>query len=481
MEASALTAVFCALGLLCEQPTNASACERQLESAPDALCAYTAGAGQAVLIQGDIVLPSGLLSRGEVLISEDKILCTGCDCGDEAQARNAAVLSCPDAVVSPGLINGRVSSTFSTALPYTINQTYTHRHGWRTGAFGEQELTLVRPNTNLTDNVRWEEIRAVMAGSTSGVTSGSVVGMLRNLDRDTANGFGESRVRLETFPLGDSNGSTRISDCNYPNLPTSETFQRSDAYIINLAEGTRAEARNEFLCLSGGQTGAVDALGSPVAIAGGVALTEADIVSTVGKGTGLIWTARSDTALYKTTANVPVFKQQDANIALGTNWVASGSANLLRELGCADQWNRRWGGDVFSPAELVDLVTSNAASLTGFGAELGTLEVGKEADIVLWDTASGTRSGFDAILQAENKDVALVMRAGTPLYGNADLMTSLLPTDACETIDVCGQSKRICVEREFGETLQAIIGRNADSYPLFSCGAWSGEPSCAVN
>lgn len=489
MKSEVLISIACAWGLICsdtdsepvDPPDPPSSCDRQLAPAQSGLCNFQSDTGSGLLIQGDLILPSGLLEKGEVLVDDGQIVCTGCDCSGEPAAQDASLLSCPGTVVSPGLINGRVSSTFSTAFPYSIGQTYTHRHGWRTGAFGEQQLSLNRPNTNATDNVKWEEVRAVMAGSTSGVTSGGTAGMLRNLDRSAHNGFDESRVELETFPLSDSSGTVRLNDCNYPDLPTAAEVQGADAYVLSLAQGTRAEARNEFLCLSGAQTGAVDVLESPAVIVGGVALNSTDIASTVAAGTRLVWTPRNDTALYNATANVPVFKQHNASISLGTDWVASGSANMLRELACADQWNDHWGGSVFTPQELVALATSGAANNSGFGAELGSLEPGKEADITLWDASSPSRSGYEAILQAGNEDVALVLRAGVPLYGNEDLVTALAPADGCETVDICGESRQICAQREFGETLASLIARNNGSYPLFTCGSWANEPSCTVD
>ena len=56
-------------------------------------------------------------------------------------------------------------------------------------------------------------------------------------------------------------------------------------------------------------------------------------------GTGLIWSPRSNITLYGDTARVTIASRLGVNIALGTDWMPSGSMNLLRELKCADSFN----------------------------------------------------------------------------------------------------------------------------------------------
>ena len=451
-------------------PMMSGACPRTLPVVSSGTCDVTAGIGSAMLIQGDVLLETGLLTNAEVLFDDGDIICTGCDCSSETQFPTATKLVCTDAVVSPGLINGRVSASFSYNPPFNNADRYQHRHDWRTGQRGNAQLsTLLGGGSN---QVKWEELRSVMAGVTSTVGSGNEDGMIRNLDR---NDEFAARVLtdIETFPLGDSNGTQLASGCGYPNL---ESATPENPAVWRVAEGIDAEARNEFLCLSGTGTGSTDVIEAPVAIDSGAGLTYDDIVDTVTRGTRLVWTPRSDTSLYGNTAMVPVFKAAGAKIGLGTVWSASGSANMARELSCAADWSDRWGG-VFSDEELVRLATKNVAQLAGFGDVIGEIATDKAADITIWSTAS--HDDLRAIINAENKDVALVMRDGVPLYGEDDLIQALVPADNCELIDVCGESKRICAEREFGETLTQITANaTAGAYDLFVCGAWPNEPTC---
>ncbi len=61
-----------------------------------------------------------------------------------------------------------------------------------------------------------------------------------------------------------------------------------------------------------------------------------------GNGVGLIWSPRSNITLYGDTARVTIASRLGVNIALGTDWMPSGSMNLLRELECADSFNTKY-------------------------------------------------------------------------------------------------------------------------------------------
>ncbi|MEC9071156.1 MAG: thrombospondin type 3 repeat-containing protein, partial [Myxococcota bacterium] len=173
----------------------------------------------------------------------------------------------------------------------------------------------------------------------------------------------------------------------------------------------------------------------------------------------------------------PVYDRLGALIALGTDWTASGSVHLLRELACASSWNTYWDG-YFSDADLVHMVTDWAADLMGYGDVLGSLVPGKVADIAIW--RRGDRDAYGAILEAGSQDVVLVLRGGIPLYGDAVVVAALEPDDsACETLDVCTEGKRLCTPREIDTTVSALQGEmDADVYGLFFCGVPDDEPTC---
>lgn len=449
------------------------ACARVLDPVSSGTCAVSPGMGSATLIQGNVVQPQGLQSAGEVLIDNGTIMCSGCDCSSVVGASTATVLRCPEAVISPGLINAAVHATFGRNAPFGNTERFEQRHDWLVGARGHTQLTVVSDSTG---GPIWEEIREVIAGTTSGVTYGAAQGLMRNLDDTVSSGFTHATTSTILFPLGDSNGVQLTSSCGYPSIVPWASIQNNTATLLDVAQGIDAAALNESYCLSGIGDGSENILLNPTVIVGGSGLTLGDINLTASRGTGLVWTPRSDTSLYGNTAPLPIYKRTGMPIALGTYWPASGSANMLRELSCAGQWNRAWGDSVFTDRELVNLATSNAAALSGYGDVLGTLEPGMAADIVIWDAAVNV--GYQAILQATNKDVVLVLRGGTPLYGDEALIGTLAAADNCEILDVCGRTKRLCAQRELGTSLADVMATALGVYPLFACGSWANEPTC---
>jgi len=173
-----------------------------------------------------------------------------------------------------------------------------------------------------------------------------------------------------------------------------------------------------------------------------------------------------------------MYDRMGATIALGTDWTASGSVNMLRELKCAENWNNVYWNGYFSDADLVAMATHWSAELMGFEDVLGSLLPGRVADITIWNAA--THSGYRAVLDAEMTDVTLVMRSGKPLYGDTALVTGLAANAAnCEALSVCSTDKSICAKQETTKTVATLRGEAGGSpYDLFFCGTPTGEPSC---
>jgi len=86
-------------------------------------------------------------------------------------------------------------------------------------------------------------------------------------------------------------------------------------------------------------------------------------------------------------APVVELRAAGATVGLGTDSVASNnSLSMLREMHLAGlvQKNQRWDATVLSAQQLLDLATVDGARLLGRAADLGSLEVGKQADLSLF-------------------------------------------------------------------------------------------------
>ena len=447
-------------------------------------CTHTPGSSGATLLRGNIVAPGGLLKNGQVLIGADgKILCTECDCSAQPGFDQASVIECANGLISPGLINTHDHITFTETPPTPPsdpNEIYDHRHEWRRGQNGRERIPSVR-NEGGASGVSWGELRNLMAGATSINGSGSASGLLRNLDRGNDNeGLNQPDVEYSTFPLGDTGGERVENGCGYPSFDRADdsAIAGSIAYAPHIAEGIDITARNEFLCLSSDANGGSDVLFEKTAVIHGIGLLPIDFAAMAAEGASLIWSPRSNIDLYGHTAQVALAKNVGVRIALGTDWTASGSMNMLRELRCADDLNQRNFGGFFTDRDLIDMATWGAASALNSEANIGVLAPGREADITIWNAA--TNADYRAILDAGAADVVLVMRSGLALYGDQDLMSGLPNTQTgCEGLDVCGVQKSVCSERETGMNIaghQSAIAANA--YDLFFCGEPPMEPTC---
>ena len=461
-------------------------------------CDVVPGTG-ATLVVGTVLLPGRVLEGGQVLWGADgNITCVGCDCSASAGAATATVLLCGQNVVSPGLINGHDHLTFPGA-PYVapgavpggvladggVPERYEHRHDWRKGNDGH---TLVSNGGSGTqDKYRWNELRQLVAGTTSISGSGGAGGLLRNLDAaDT--GTGPSRLGLnagdasnyDTFPLGDSAGTELNGSCAYAKKPTASAIPATGAYLPHIAEGIEASARNEFLCLSGQAQGSVNVLTGRTAMIHGVGLKPSDVRLVAGAGTSLVWSPRSNVALYGDTAQATLYARSGVNISLGTDWVRSGSMNLLRELACVDYLNQSFFGRHFSDESLWRMVTVNAARAQVVGARVGVLAPGKVADVAIYRRGH-VPDPYRAVVVAAAADVLLTVRGGKALFGQQELLGALGAL-GCESLDVCGAQRQVCLgggELPAGATFASLSQYNASTYPLFFCSPPADEPTCS--
>ena len=457
-----------------DEPEVTECADHPLAGPGDGSCEVTDGSSSAILLRGTVLTPRGILRGGQVLVDETgAIACVDCDCTGEAAAADARVVTCDQAVISPGLINPHDHITFVNNAPIGDGpDRYEHRHDWRTGAGGHVEIN-VDSGANEAE-VRAGELRFLMSGATSIAGAGSASGLLRNLDSNGAlEGLVARVADSDTFPLDDADGTTAVSGCNYGDSPTTgNNIEGLDSYLPHIAEGIGASAQNEFIC----SAGEFDLIQPQTAVIHGIGLTPTEVDQMREADSLLVWSPRSNIVLYGNTAPVTVYDHLSVPIALGTDWVPSGSMNMFRELACADSLNSEFFGGHFNDFELWKMVTTHAAFATGVEDGIGLLKPGYLADIAVFRTGAD-KQDHRAIIAGVEADTVLVMRAGEPLFGDAALVEALRP--GCEALDVCGTDKLACVEADTGETLASTRAAIESSYPLFFCGVPDNEPTCA--
>src|SRR5262249_14747244 len=154
---------------------------------------------------------------------------------------------------------------------------------------------------------------------------------------------------FDTFPLGDSDGTILSAGCAYPKIRSATSAFGGGRYAPHIAEGIDLGAENELHCLAApiGQL-----VTHQTTILPRVGLDARDVATIKSAGARLVWAPRSNVDLYGNTAPVTEFFRAGVPIALGTDWLASGSMNLLRELRCADALNAKYFHATFADRDL---------------------------------------------------------------------------------------------------------------------------------
>jgi hypothetical protein len=443
---------------------------------PGAAPGVVPGLGSALLLRGTIVTPT-VAFVGEVLVQGDAIACVAASCAGQPGADTASVVE-TKGLVYPGLIDTYNSTLFDVfdENDWAPTQVYTNPSGWfgdpRYGALVDAKQYLDSEAGSPVDYgcemEKYSELKALIAGTTSTVsTTGSPSracygSLARTIDQST-NDLGADYIQTTvSFP----NASAADQVCsNFANDTT-------HAYLINIAEGTDAAALSTFGKL-GTVTTVDNCLYAPqTAIIHGTALGDAEFTLMATNGMSLVWLPHSDVTLYDQSANVPLALAKGVNVSLGTNWSITGSHNLLEELRFADQIdNTRWG-NMLSAYDLVQMVTTHAAKTLHLQDVLGTIDVGKKADLTV---VAGTCSDpWSTLLHARPRDIRLVLVGGVALHGDTALQPAAPSSPACETTDVCGTSKFTCVaesggtvSNKFGQTYTEIVTNLTNGFAAY--------------
>ena len=150
---------------------------------------------------------------------------------------------------------------------------------------------------------------------------------------------------------------------------------------------------------------------------------------------------------------------------------------------CVDYLNKYHFNNYFPEWKIWRMVTANAAVGLAVGDQIGFLKPTYVADVVIFNSSSASNY-YRAAIEADWKDIVLVLRSGIPLYGDRELMT-IIPNgqSGCEDIIVKGCSdnkinKTGCTKRETGHSFKDLVDANKDSYPLYYCRTPFNEPSC---
>jgi hypothetical protein len=335
----------------------------------------------------------------------------------------------------------------------------------------------------LDEQIAWGELRQILSGTTSMAGMGGFPGLVRNLESESLNGLVDQAAAFTTvFPLGDPAGKMLSTGCDYPALVEASAYENAHSFQAHVAEGVDASANNEISCVTGQQIGGIDVTDKPTAFVHFVGANAADAKFVKEKNISVVWSPRSNMSLYGHTADVSLYKTLGVNVALSTDWIYSGSMNMLRELSCAASYSRQYLNNRITDYDLWSMATGNAAKSFALQNKLGSIAIGQVADLAIF-SAGNEINPYAQIIQSDVTDVLLVLREGEPLVGIPDVIAALSPSPVqCTHLPAalaCGREVAVCTSNEHESDLGAIIAANPDSYPLMSCtAAPPGEPTC---
>ena len=273
---------------------------------------------------------------------------------------------------------------------------------------------------------RYAEARALVGGVTAlqGASNrypDASESLVRNVDRFV---FGAQRARslvdlgrarpeqLEQVRAGISRGDVR-------------------ALYVHLAEGTDEASQAELDHLA-----EAELLTPATVVIHGTALDESGLRRLADAGAKLVWSPQSNLRLYGRTTDVATALRLGVPVAVGADWLPSGSPSLLDELQVARRVLLAQGG-VGDARALVRMVTSEAARIAGLDDELGRVRAGGAADLVVLDRHHA--DPWESVLRSDRRSVGLVTIGGDVAYGRPDWVERLVHPPEVESVVAWGR------------------------------------------
>ncbi|MBI4774819.1 MAG: amidohydrolase family protein [Deltaproteobacteria bacterium] len=201
-------------------------------------------------------------------------------------------------------------------------------------------------------------------------------------------------------------------------------------FLIHLGEGKDEAMRKELGCLD-----RLGALSSNTVLIHGIAFKEGDWKRIARTGAALVWCPSSNMHLYGTTADIPGALKAGVRVCIGTDGAITGGKGLLEELRVAQRIYPN-----ISSQKLFEMVTETAASILAIDDQVGTLDPGKRADLLIVRKKSD--DPFRDLIELQPEDIGLLMVDGVPVFGDVFFLNEFrLPVERVKHIQVAGKKK----------------------------------------
>jgi cytosine/adenosine deaminase-related metal-dependent hydrolase len=171
-------------------------------------------------------------------------------------------------------------------------------------------------------------------------------------------------------------------------------------------------------------------LGDDVWFAHGVHLDDPGIAMLAATGTGVAHCPSSNARLGAGICRTPALRAAGVPVGLGVDGAASNEAgSIVEEARHALLFARAVGGPLaLGVRDALELATIGGARVLGWDDQVGSLEVGKQADVALWrlDTLAhaGIADPVAGLVLGDRPPLALLLVAGAPVVEDDRLVTA---------------------------------------------------------
>ena len=415
-------------------------------------------------LHGAVITPEEAWSSGYVTVAGGSISAVSKD-----KPTDVPVVE-TDGVILPGLIDLHGHPDFNVFAAWEPPKLYANRYRWRASA---PYKALVRdPQNTILSTLppqtqsRYAEVRALaggvtaIQGSSAASTSTNAEPLVRNVDLWI---FGDHKARaMIDLPSSSSRDVPRLKKI-VADIGTNDV----NAFYLHLCEGVRGDERSagEFQAFlaAGAATPATNVIH-------GSALSEADLHTLADAGCRLVWSPQSNLRLYGSTTLAGAARAAGMPVALGADWLPSGSTSLLGEMKVARR-QLALEGHPISAADLVAMVTSVAAGVAGLSEHLGSVAVGRPADLLVLERHH--TDPYESVCLADPSWVELVSIGGDITYAREDWFGQLSGNAASPTIEsLLAWGKPMRLDNGFQSSatsptpsLSAIRGLLTGAYP----------------
>lgn len=184
--------------------------------------------------------------------------------------------------------------------------------------------------------------------------------------------------------------------------------ERNWPFITHLEEGFDPEAQDGIGILE--RAGCLDEHDVFIHCIG---FSDNDIAKTAKAGASVAWCPASNIFMFNVTCKIKKMLAAGINVAIGTDSTHTGSANLLEEMRFARETYQKLYGEDLPAKELFSMVTINPAKAFRMEKITGSLEAGKNADILVMKAVHD--DPYENLARARMEDIELLTVDGVPV------------------------------------------------------------------